>query len=117
MSDYNLTVAFAPAIEVELDRIVYDGSMNRGHDEWFFTVRGFAASGTDTAAQMRLDDWLKSTGGKSVKAAIETDRTLGGAASDCRVVAVARVAVFKQEGGAIDLFGAEWTVRVLAAGD
>ena len=117
ITGYNITNALAPAIEVELDRIVYDSAMGRGLDEWFFTLRGFAASGTDKAAQMRLDGWLASTGAESVKAALEVDRTLGGVVSDARVVAMAKIAVFTAEGAATSFFGAEWTVRVLAAGD
>ncbi len=115
ITGYNITNALAPAFEVELDRIVYDMAMSRGLDEWFFTIRGFAASGTDKAAQMRLDPWLNSTGAQSVKAALEVDRTLGGTVSDARVVGVARMAVFSA--GSSNLFGAEWTLRVLAAGD
>jgi hypothetical protein len=116
VTGYNIANALAPAFEVELDRIVYDGGMSRGLDEWFFTVRGFAASGTDKAAQMRLDPWLESTGSQSVKTALESDRTLGGSVGDARVVGMAKIAVFSA-GGTTDLFGAEWTLRVLAAGD
>jgi hypothetical protein len=116
ITGYNIVNALAPAIEVELDRIVYDAAMGRGMDEWWFTVRGFAKSGTDKAAQMRLDAWLASTGAESVKAALEVDRTLGGVASDSRVIAMGKIAVFTVEGGA-SFFGAEWTLRVLAEGD
>lgn len=117
ITGYNITNALAPAIEVELDRILYDSANQRGLDEWFFTIRGFAASGTEKAAQMRLDSWLASTGAESVKAALEVDPTLGGAASDARVIAMSKIAVFTAEGGATSFFGAEWTLRVLAAGD
>ena len=117
ITGYNITNALAPAIEVELDRITYDASMQRGLDEWFFTIRGFAASGTDKAAQMRLDSWLASTGAESVKAALEVDRTLGGVVDDARVTAMAKIAVFTAEGGSTSFFGAEWTLRVLATGD
>jgi len=113
---YNIANALAPAFEVELDRIVYDRAMSRGLDEWFFTIRGFAASGTDKASQMRLDPWLSSTGAESVKAALESDRTLGGKVSDAHVVGMAKMAVFTAA-GSTDLFGAEWTLRVLAVGD
>jgi hypothetical protein len=112
---YNITSAYAPAIEVELDRIVYDSANARGLDEWFFTIRGFAASGTDKAAQMRLDPWLDSTGAQSVKAVFEADRTLGGTVGDSRIVTMAKIAVFTVD--TTSFFGAEWTLRVLAVGD
>jgi hypothetical protein len=114
---YNITNALAPAFEVELDRIIYDRAMSRGLDEWFFTIRGFAASGTDKASQIKLDPWLSSTGAESVKAALESDRTLGGKVSDAHVVGMAKMAVFSPVGGSTSMFGAEWTLRVLAAGD
>ena len=114
ITGYNIVNALTPAFEVELDRIVYDSAGQRGLDEWFFTVRGFAASGTDKAAQMRLDPWLSSTGVESVKVALEAEPTLGGVANDCRVTSMAKMAVFKA--GDTNMFGAEWTLRVLVTG-
>lgn len=115
---YLITNALAPAFEVELERIVYDGAMSRGLDEWFFTIRGFAASGTDRAAQMRMDAWIDSTGSQSVKTALEADRTLGGSVGDARVTQLGRVQAFSPVNSpGTTLFGAEWTLRVLAAGD
>jgi hypothetical protein len=118
ITGYNLANALAPAFEVELDRIVYDGGMSRGLDEWFFTIRGFATSGTDKASQMRLDPWLTSTGAQSVKTALESDRTLGGTVADSHVTQVGRVQVFSPVASpGTNFYGAEWTLRVLAAGD
>lgn len=118
ITGYNLANPLAPAFEIEVDRVIYDGAMSRGHDEWLFTVRGFATSGTDQAAQMRLDPWLDSTGAESVKAALESDRTLGGTVSDARVVQVTRVATFTPAASAgTSFYGAEWQLRVIAAGD
>ena len=115
ITGYNLSNPLAPAFEVEVDRVVFDSSMSRGLDEWLFTVRGFATSGTDQAAQQRLDPWLASTGGESVKAALESDRTLGGTVADSRVVQVTRVATFTAS--ATSFYGAEWLLRVIAQGD
>lgn len=117
---YLLENPFPPGFEVEIGTggIVYDGAMSRGHDEWFFTIRGFAASGTDVAAQMRLDPWLSSTGAESVKAALEADRTLGGTVSDSHVTRVSQVRAFSPISNPnTTFFGAEWTLRVIAAGD
>ena len=117
ITGYNMANALTPAFEVELDRIAYDSAMQRGLDEWFFTVRGFAAAGTDKASQMKLDPWLSSTGAQSVKAALEADRTLGGSVNDSRVTGVAKMAVFSPVGSDSSLFGAEWTLYAIATGD
>lgn len=114
---YNLPNAYAPSIEVEPDRIVYDMAGQRGLDEWFFTLRVFAASGTDVAAQQRLDPLLNSTGSQSIKAIVEADRTLGGSVSDARIIGLAKVRVFSTTSGDVGYYGAELTLRVLAAGD
>ena len=117
---YLLENAYPPAFEVELgsEGIVYDLAMSRGLDEYFFTIRGFAPSGTDKAQQMRLDAWLNSTGAESVKAALEADRTLGGSVGDSHVTRVSQVRAFSPVASpTTTFFGAEWTLRVLAAGD
>ena len=117
ITGYNLSNPYAPAFEVELDRIVYDQGMARGLDEWFFTIRGFATTGLDQASQMKLDSWLDSTGVESVKAALEIDRTLGGTVSDARVIGVTKIATFEPVASpGVNFYGAEWTLRVLAAG-
>lgn len=115
VTGYNLPNAFAPAFEVELDRIVYDGAMASGLAEAFFTIRGFASGGTDVASQMRLDPWLMSAGG-SLKDAIDSDRTLGGTVMDSRLISLSKIAVFSQDRGVTNFFGAEWTLRVLVSG-
>ena len=117
---YLMENPYAPGFEVELGStgIVYDLAMSRGLDEWFFTIRGFAASGLDRAAQMRLDGWLDSTGSTSVKTALEADRTLSASVSDSHVTRVGQVRVFSPIASPeIKYFGAEWILRAIAAGD
>lgn len=105
-----------PTIEIDYhpDGVTYDLTMQRGYDEWWFTVRAFVAYTTDQGAQMQLDDMLAPFGATSVKAAVESDRKLGGTVADLHVTQ-AQPRTF-QAGTNSLMLGADWTVRVLAAG-
>ena len=47
-----------------------------------FTVQAFVAFSTDIGAQEIMDEYLEAAGPKSVVAAVESDKTLGGLADD-----------------------------------
>lgn len=66
------------------DTIEYDLNANRGADTTTFLVTVLVGRADDRAAQRNLDGYIFGAG--SIKAAIEADRTLGGAANTCRVV-------------------------------
>lgn len=72
-----------PIAIVMPDRIVYDLNANRGADTYFFTIMLLVGRADDRAAQNNLDGYIVGTG--SIKAAVESDRTLGGVANTCRV--------------------------------
>lgn len=72
-----------PIAIVMPERIVYDLNANRGADTFFFTVLLLVGRADDRAAQNNLDGFIVGTG--SIKAAVESDRTLGGVANTCRV--------------------------------
>lgn len=109
----------SPAIEVELASITYDLSMGRGLDDYTFTIRGFASSGVlDEMAQRTLDTWLASTGTSSVKAALESDPTLGGTVNRARVERTGPIRTYTPiSSPGSTFFGAEWTLRCHAPGD
>lgn len=90
----------------------YDLSMRRGADDLEVKVRVLVGLVTESAAQTRLDRYAKKTGPASVKAALESDRQLGGACDDLRVIRMEGYGVYDY-GGVIYL-GAEWVVRVIA---
>jgi hypothetical protein len=115
-SAYLLSAPTPPAIEIQPDAIEYDLTMRRGTDRWRFIVRAFVGATTDIGAQKRLDRMLASAGVDSVKAAIESDRQLGGVCDDLRAVRCSGYRSFQREGAAAVL-GAEWEVEVLAEGD
>jgi hypothetical protein len=115
VSEYVLANPTAPGLEIDMDPegVSYDEAMARGHDEWWWIVRGFVSGATDKGAQIRRDEWLASSGSSSVKAAVETDETLGGACFDLRVVS-AQPRVYTVDNS--QYVGAEWRVQVWATG-
>ena len=83
-SDYWRDNPRPPIAMVLPDTIEYDLNANRGADEMDFVVSVLVGRADDRAAQRNADQYI--VGPNSVKAAIESDRTLGGAADTCRVV-------------------------------
>jgi hypothetical protein len=79
----------APAAFVEPQTINYDQTFHRGLDEFDFDVTVLVQRVTsERTSQDNLDAYIASSGSKSVKSAIELDRTLGGLVQDCRVVSL-----------------------------
>lgn len=110
MTGYLMTPAVPPCFEIDFpaDGLVYDQSFKTG-GELDIIVRGIVHSEPDEA-QAQLDTWLTGSTG-SVKSAIESDRTLGGAVADLRVTqATGHRRLLTEEG----LFlCAEWTVHLI----
>jgi hypothetical protein len=67
------------------DPIEYDKTFGRGHDDMTFPIMIFASRVSDEEAQENLDAYLDPYGTSSLKAAIESDSTLGGVVEDLRV--------------------------------
>ena len=74
-----------PIAIVVPDRVDYDVSMARGSDTFTFQVLVIAGRINERSAQSTLDAYLDSTGSASIKAAVESDKTLGGSAHSARV--------------------------------
>lgn len=75
-----------PVAMVYPDTIDFDLNAARGADTFNFIVFVLVGRADDRTAQNRLDGFV--SGPNSVKAAIEADRTLGGAADTCRVTSM-----------------------------
>lgn len=75
-----------PIAVVVPERVDFDSTMGRGLDSLAFNIVVIAQRASERGAQAVLDGYCSSIGSSSVKAAIEGDRTLGGAAQDCRVI-------------------------------
>lgn len=69
--------------QLELD---FDSAMNRGLDMAFVDVNLIVQRMDTQSGQEALDGYLAGTGSGSVKAAIEGDKTLGGACSTLQVL-------------------------------
>lgn len=83
----------APAAVVSLGAIDYDATMDRESDDIVFHVRLFTSSTSERAGQRALFAYLDGSGAKSVKAAIEADPTLGGAAMFAEVRSAGEISI------------------------
>lgn len=93
----------------------FDATMQRGADEWLFTLQVFVAEGVSESSQVRLDEYLEPFGPRSVKAVLEADETLGGLVDDVTVTEASGYRRYLTEGRG-PVLGCEWTVKVLAPG-
>ena len=76
-----------PCVVLQLNRVSYDGAFRRGLTEYEFDVRLIVSRVTDRRSQQVLDQFIDA-GEKSMKTAIEADKTLNGSAFDVRVSAM-----------------------------
>jgi hypothetical protein len=115
VSAYVLSNPTPPCAVVFAGPTDFDTSFGRGLDNLVFMVRVLVAAVSDISAVVNLDPYMAGSGARSVKAAIETDKTLGGACSDLRVVGTEGEQVYTLEGRPPAL-GAEFRVEVTAHG-
>ena len=76
----NPPIALVRPVTVE-----YNQAMARGMTKYNFTVVVIVGRAEERTAQRSLDAYCSSTGTSSIKNAVESDKTLGGNAYDCRV--------------------------------
>jgi len=74
-----------PMAVITRSSVNYHRDMRGGTTEWTMQVQLLAGRMADQQAQRTIDAWLDWDGTSSVRAAIEADRTLGGAAQTCIV--------------------------------
>ena len=67
------------------ENISFDTAFGRGLDTYTFTVQVIVSKISDRNAQSNLDGYCNPSGASSVKAALESDKTLGGLVQDLRV--------------------------------
>lgn len=92
--------------------IEYDHAFQRGLDVETYFVEVFVAEVSDIGAQDVLDDYLEPDGPKSVKEALEVDRTLGGLVDSLQVTATSGYRRYLRTDGSSPVLGAQWTVKV-----
>lgn len=67
------------------DNINFDNAFQRGMDTLTFRIFVVVGRADERTAQNSIDAYCATSGASSIKAAIEGDKTLGGAAYNCRV--------------------------------
>jgi hypothetical protein len=100
----------AGEVEIDYDQAFRGG--NAGLSVILCKGRLYAARAQGAPGQTNLDGYLASSGSQSVKAAIEVDKTLGGACATLRVENVRGYGTYQV--GGVDYYGAEFDVRVWA---
>jgi hypothetical protein len=102
-----------PSATVRVDRVSFDSTMARGSDEFEFIVTVVVGRADDRSAQTKLETYVAGTGSQSVKAALESDPTLGGVAMACRVQAAQNIGTLERADGT-SLLAVDFIVSVYA---
>lgn len=89
----------------------FDMTIGRGGDRQFYTIRILVSRTSDREGQTKLFTYMNPSGSASVKAAIESDKTLGGVADTLWVRS--RTGVQIQEVAGIPYFSCDFTVEVV----
>ena len=105
-----------PGLQLLPPTVVYDKTMNRGHDEWTFRIQGFV-SGNDRGPQRLLDELIDTQGSFSVKRRLEEDKTLGGLVEDLRVTEQTEPRMVETPAGGNPMLVVEWSVLIYGRGD
>lgn len=93
----------------------YHSSMSRGVFTIEPTVTVLVSAALDRTGQLSLADYVNPTGGNSVIAAVEADKTLGGIVDDTVVISFEPLGI--AEVGQIGYYGGRFQLRVMAKGD
>lgn len=121
VSGYELGSPKPPCIEVAFSPdtgIEYNLAAARGLDRYDMIVRGIVSQTLDIRAQEILDEWCAPSGSRSVRAAIESDQTLGGIVEALAVVDMRNYRAFAVPSLPNVVFlAAEWSVEVYASGE
>lgn len=100
-----IAVVLAPTIS-------YDTAFGRGMDTYTFPVMLIVGRVSERTAQNQLDSFCSPTGAFSVKAAIHSNPTLGGACQSARVTEMTNYGSVTI--GDVEYLSAEFTVQVYA---
>lgn len=99
----------APVALVDQLEIEFDASMGRGLDSAFVDILLIVQRQDVQSGQTALDGYLAGTGTSSIKAAIEGDKTLGGACSTLQVLS-ASPGTYQSQG--IDFLAYRYRVKI-----
>lgn len=100
-----------PQAVISLSTVEFDQAFGQGLTIYRFLVTLIASRASDRSAQIRLDGYC-SNGSDSVKLAIESDKTLSGAAFDVRVTEMGNIGTISLDESMY--LAAEFSVDVFA---
>lgn len=104
-----------PPIAIVTTRNVdYTQAMAKGLTIYNMVITVIVARVAERYAQRALDEYVSTSGAKSIKLAVEGDRTLGGVAFDTQVENLSNIGVIQLSGDVAHL-AAEFSVSVYAA--
>lgn len=101
-----------PIAVVSLQSIDYDQAFQGGMTRYVFIVTVIVGRVAERTTQRALNDYA-STGARSIKKAVESDRTLDGAAYDAVVTAMTNIGAVSLQGD-VTYLAADFQVTVLA---
>jgi len=101
-----------PQAVIQLQNVDYDGAFQGGLTTYSFLVTVLVGRAAERTAQNRLNGFA-STGSGGIKAAIESDKSLSGAAYDVRVETMTNISAVSL-GGDIAYLSADFIVTVFA---
>ena len=103
-----------PLAYVGIQNVQYDGAFQGGLTTYNMIVSVIVSRVDERSGQNRLDGFINSAGSTSIKAAIESDRTLGSAVFDLRCSEVTAVNNVTLGAGDITYLVADFAVQVYA---
>lgn len=98
-----------PVAVIMLSNVSYNGAMHNGLVTYNFVITIIVGKVAEREAQRKLDGYI-STGAGSLKAAVESDKSLGGSAYDVRVSEMTNVGTVSL--GEVNYLAADFAVQV-----
>jgi len=101
-----------PHAVVSLNSVNYDQTFQRGMTEYNFVISVLAGRVAERQSQRTLDSYISTSSTATIKAAVESDKTLSGDAFDVRVSEMTNVGAVNL--GEVIYLGADFNVQVYA---
>ena len=114
-SAYMLATPTAPVAELLPGTLDFDETFQRGRDRYEATIRVTVGTSMDIGAQKKLRQFRSPNGPKSIKKAVEVDRTLGGLTDDLNVNRCSPVRNFRRPDGTVVL-GCDFEIEYEGSG-
>jgi hypothetical protein len=102
-----------PQAIVALNRIGYDVANAKGAAQYDFVVTVIVGRQSERTAQTSLDEYISTTHVRSIKNAIQSDRTLAGSAYDVRAIEMTGLNVVSI--GEVNYLSADFSVTVYSS--